>query len=51
MGITEHAYYRGCNEYDGMKTIQGRRLKDPERENGRLKKAVIKLFIICTFAN
>ena len=43
MGITEQTYYRWRKEYGGMKTIQVKRLKDLERENGRLKKAVAEL--------
>ena len=36
MGITEQIYYRWRKEYGGMKTVQVKRLKDLERENGRL---------------
>ena len=43
MGITEQSYYRWRKEYGGMKTAQVKRLKDLERENGRLKKAVADL--------
>jgi putative transposase len=43
MGITEQTYYRWRKEYGGMKTVQVRRLKDLEGENGRLKKAVAEL--------
>jgi putative transposase len=43
VGITEQTYYRWCKEYGGMKVSQARRLKDLERENGRLKKAVAEL--------
>ena len=43
MGITEQTYYRWRKEYGGMKTAQIKRLKDLERENGRLKKAVAEL--------
>ena len=43
MGITEQTYYRWRKEYGGMKTAQVKRLKDLERENGRLKKAVAEL--------
>jgi len=43
MGITEQTYYRWRKEYGGMKTVQVRKLKDLERENGRLKKAVAEL--------
>ena len=43
MGISEQSYYRWRKEYGGMKTAQVKRLKDLERENGRLKKAVAEL--------
>ena len=43
MGITEQTYYRWRKEYGGMKTAQVKGLKDLERENGRLKKAVAEL--------
>ena len=43
LGITEQSYYRWRKEYEGMKTAQVKRLKDLERENGRLKKAVADL--------
>lgn len=42
-GITEQTYYRWRKDYGGMKVSQARRLKDLERENGRLKKAVAEL--------
>ena len=37
LGITEQTYYRWRREYGGMKVSQARRLKELERENGRLK--------------
>ena len=43
LGVTEQTYYRWRREYGGMKTAQARRLKDLERENGRLKKVVAEL--------
>ena len=43
LGITEQAYYRWRKDYGGMKVSQARRLKELERENGRLKKAVAEL--------
>ncbi len=43
LGITEQTYYRWRKEYGGMKTVQVKRLKEQERENGRLKKAVAEL--------
>ena len=43
LGITEQTYYRWRKEYGGMKVSQARRLKEVERENVRLKKAVAEL--------
>ena len=40
LGIAEESYYRWRREYGGMKVDQARRLRDLERENGRLRKAV-----------
>jgi putative transposase len=38
IGITDQTYYRWRREYGGMKTDQAKRLKELERENGRLKR-------------
>jgi putative transposase len=38
--ITEQPYYRWRNEYGGLKVDQIKRLKDLERENTHLKRAV-----------
>jgi putative transposase len=43
MGIAEQTYYRWRREYGGMKVDQARRLRDLEKENTRLKKAVADL--------
>jgi len=43
LGITEQTYYRWRKDYGGMKVSQAKRLKDLEKENGRLKKAVAEL--------
>lgn len=43
VGITEQTYYRWRKEYGGMQLSQARRLKELEKENGRLKKAVAEL--------
>ena len=43
LGITEQTYYRWRREYGGMKVSQARRMKELERENGRLKRAVADL--------
>ena len=43
LGITDQTYYRWRKEYGGIRTDQARRLKELERENGRLKKVVADL--------
>ncbi len=43
LGISEQSYYRWGREYGGLKTTQAKRIKDLERENSRLKKAVADL--------
>ena len=43
MSIAEQTYYRWRKEYGGLKVSQAKRLKDLERENKRLKKAVADL--------
>ena len=43
LGITDQTYYRWRKEYGGLRTDQARRMKDLERENGRLKKLVADL--------
>ena len=40
LGITEQTYYRWRKEYGGLRTDQAKRLKELEKENGRLKKLV-----------
>ena len=40
LGITEQTYYRWRKEYGSLRVDQVRRLKELERENGRLKKLV-----------
>jgi hypothetical protein len=42
-GIAEQTYYRVRWEYGGIRTAQARRLKDLEKENKRLRKAVSDL--------
>jgi putative transposase len=39
--VTEQTYYRFRKEYGRLKLDQARRLKDLEKENGRLKKLVV----------
>ena len=41
--ITDSTYYRWRQEYGGLKLDQAKRLKDLERENARLKRAVADL--------
>jgi|TARA_Y100000294_G_scaffold161475_1_gene165907 transposase-like protein len=43
IGVSEQSYYRWRREYGGLKLDQARRLKDLERENGRLRLAVADL--------
>ncbi len=38
--IAEQTYYRWRKEYGGLRVDQARRLKELERENGRLKRLV-----------
>ena len=43
VGITEQTYYRWRKEYGGLKLEQAKRLKELEKENGRLKRLVAEL--------
>jgi transposase-like protein len=43
LGISEQTYYRWRKQYGGMKISQAKRMKELERENGRLKNAVAEL--------
>ncbi len=43
LGITEQTYDRWRNEYGGLTVDQAKRLKELERENTRLKRAVADL--------
>jgi transposase-like protein len=43
IGVSEQSYYRWRREYGGLKLDQARRLKDLERENGCLRRAVADL--------
>ena len=40
IGVTEQSYYRWRKEYGGLKMDQTRRMKDLEKENARLRRAV-----------
>ena len=43
LGISEQTYYRWRKEYGGMQVHQARHVKELERENARLKRAVANL--------
>ena len=43
IGVTEVTYYRWRHEYGGLKGDQVKRLKDLEKENERLRKAISDL--------
>jgi transposase-like protein len=43
LAVSEQTYYRWRAEYGGLKLDQAKRLKELERENVRLRKAVAEL--------
>ena len=43
IGVTQLTYYRWRKEFGGLKRDQVQRLKELEKENGRLRKAVSDL--------
>ena len=43
IGVTGNTYYRWRKEYGGLKTDQARRMKDLEKENLRLRRAISDL--------
>ncbi len=43
LGVSEVTYHRWRQEYGGMSISQAKRLKELERENARLRKAVADL--------
>ena len=43
LGVLEQSYYRWRREYGGLKVDQAKRLKELEKENQRLRKAVSDL--------
>ena len=45
IGVTEQTFYRWRREYGGLRVEQAKRLKELERENGRLRRAVADLTI------
>lgn len=43
LGVSEVTYYRWRKEYSGISIVQAKRLKELEKENQRLRKAVSDL--------
>lgn len=43
LGVSEQSYYRWRKEYGGLRVDQAKRLKDLEKENARLRRAVSDL--------
>ena len=43
LGVSEQTYYRWRKEYGGLKVDQAKRLKELEKENSRLRRAVSDL--------
>lgn len=43
LSVSEQTYYRWRKEYGGLKTDQARRMKDLEKENQRLRRAISDL--------
>ena len=43
LGVSQQSYYRWRREYGGLKLDQAKRLKELEKENARLRKAVSDL--------
>jgi transposase-like protein len=43
LAVSEQTFHRWRNQYGGLKANDAKRLKELERENGRLKKAVADL--------
>jgi transposase-like protein len=43
LAISEQTYYRWRKEYGGLKTDQARRMKDLEKKNARLRRAICEL--------
>ena len=45
IGVTEQTYYRWRKEYGGLQVNQAKRLKDMEKQNTRLRKAISDLML------
>ena len=44
-GITDQTFYRWRKEYGGLQTEQARKLKDLQKENAQLRRAVAELTV------
>ncbi len=42
-GITDQSYYRWKKQYGGLRVDEAKRMKELEKENGRLRKAISDL--------
>ena len=42
-GITDHTYYRWRKEYGGLQMEQAKKLRDLQKENAQLKRALATL--------
>lgn len=45
IGVTEQTYYRWRKEYGGLQVGQAKRMKDMEKENARLRRAISDLML------
>ena len=45
LGVSEQTYYRWRREYGGMKASQAKRMKELEKENQHLRRAVADLTV------
>jgi len=45
IGVTEQTYYRWRKEYGGLQVDQAKRMKEMEKENARLRRAVSDLTV------
>lgn len=44
-GITDQTFYRWCKEYGGLQIEQAKKLKDLQRENAQLRRAIADLTV------
>jgi putative transposase len=45
LGVSEQTFHRWRNRYGGLRTDEGKRLKELEAENARLKRLVAELLL------